>query len=74
MNETREEKGTRSPRREEVKEMEEQQSVVSRRNEGRKNSRERRGEGANGVIKLRFGLGIWNNTIINYEILDCFIK
>lgn len=35
MNETREETGTRSPEREDVKEMEEQQGVVSRRNKGR---------------------------------------
>lgn len=57
MKETREETGTRFPRRKEVKEMEEQQGVVSRRNKGRKNSRERRGESAKGVMKLRFGLG-----------------
>lgn len=54
MNETREETGTRSPQREEVKEMEEQQGVVSRRNKGRENSRGSRGESAGGVMKLRF--------------------
>lgn len=66
MNETREETGTRSPQREEVKEMEEQQGVVSRRNKGRENSRGRRGESAGGVMKLRFSLGTWDSQIKNY--------